>query len=73
VDHRIIIGDAIAAIRTYIEKADEKKVPMDDKTLPEALAAVADRLIAEIVRGMQQERPAFDGYSSSRRSPWRQR
>jgi hypothetical protein len=53
---------------------NEKKVPMDDKTRPEALAAVADWLIIEIVRRVQKESPAFGGYnSSSRRSPWRQR
>ena len=55
-----------------MERADEKKVPMDDKTRPEALSAVADWLIAKIVRGVQKDGPAFGGYSS-RRSPWRQR
>jgi hypothetical protein len=56
-----------------MERAAEKKVPMDDKTRPEALAAVAAWLIIEIVRRVQKESPGFGGYNSSRRSPWRQR
>jgi uncharacterized protein len=48
VDHRIIIGDAIAAPRRYIGIENEEEVPMDDKTRTELEAAAFRRLVEHL-------------------------
>jgi hypothetical protein len=48
VDHRIIIGDAIAALRRYIRAGINEEVPMDDKTRTELEAATFRRLVEHL-------------------------
>jgi uncharacterized protein len=48
VNHRIITGDAVAAMPRYIRAPNNEEVPMDDKTRTELEAATFRRLVEHL-------------------------